>query len=692
MGIHESAGFDAELDGFDAIEADRKRRARVFSVLIGLLAGLLLASGTLAWRWPMIGNLPWVMATTDLLFHTKLPRAQEGKYSIALAHLDGDAKDHRAESLLRNELAAFGDIAVLPIDRKIIDDERAQLRTQKLADAVGADALVWGSVDTRKGGGNSVHLHWAPNARLALAKSNSAWASDADNFSLPPVALDDLTPVFDLLVLTRHAESLTGLAGPEISAMLDSGIQAARQWLQDDSRHPDAMARASVQALLAEALVMSADLSGNDAALEESAAIYRALPDAELRAHSPMEWARAQNNLGFALARLGEYEMDTQKIEASVSALQNALQERTPDKTPLDWAASQYNLGVALTMLGQRDADARNLEAAVAAFHAALQQWTSDGAPLKWATAQNNLGIALALLHERKPGGTSLSEAAAAFQAALHVWTLENEPLSWALAQNRLGLATDKLSDHDSAQQALNEAVSALRAALQDHTLDALPQKKAMIQYNLGLALAALGAHDSGTQRLEAATDMFRAAQQGWTRDTAPYAWATAQNDLGLALTVLAAHGGGAQRYDEAAAAFRAALQEWTRERIPYRWAMAQNNLGFALLGSSAQTAGAGQVNAALAAFRAALQEWTRDNALDEWAAAQNNLGLALEQLGGLETGTQHLSQAVAAYTVAKTAMQPGDDPFLYSRITGNFDRSRNELERRRALATVSAR
>jgi tetratricopeptide (TPR) repeat protein len=692
MGIDEQGSFETELQGLDAIEADRQRRARTYSLLAfaGLVAALLLTAGIVAWRWPVFARLPWVVSATDFLFHARLPQAPQDRFSVAIAHLDGDTANRRAESMLRNELAALGDIAVLPIDRGIFADEHATTRAHKLVGSVGADALVWGTVDA---GTRTVRLHWTPNARLAATRGTSMLASVADSTPLPPLSAEDLLAVFNLLVSVREAEFPPGPDSPEVTALLDAPIQAVRQRLQDSAHPLDSEANAAVQALLAEALAVSADRSGNDTALQESAALYQALPDATLHSAAPAEWARARNNLGFALGRLGEYAADTQTLDAAIAALRDALQERTAEKTPLDWAATQNLLGLALTARGQRDADAQNLDAAVVAFRSALLQWTPDGTPAQWAATQNNLGIALALLHERKPGAGKLHEAATAFQSALKVWTLDHDPLSWSLAQSRLGLALDKLGEHDDAQQALNEAVSELRAALQDRSLDAVPAKKAMLQYNLGLTLAALGEHDSGTTRLEAAANSFRAALQGWTRETAPYAWASTQNQLGLVLISVATHNGLAGHYDEAIAAFRAALQEWSHDRVPYRWAAVQNNLGFALMASSAQTPAADRSAAALAAFRAALQEWTRDNALDEWATAQNNLGLVLEQLGQFETGTRYLSQAVSAYSTAKSALRPSDDPFLFSRIAGNYDRSRSELERRRTLAAqVSVR
>ena len=45
---------------------------------------------------------------------------------------------------------------------------------------------------------------------------------------------------------------------------------------------------------------------------------------------------------------------------------------------PLDWATTQNNLGVALATLGERESGTARLEEAVAAFRAALEEWTRD--------------------------------------------------------------------------------------------------------------------------------------------------------------------------------------------------------------------------------------------------------------------------------------------------------------------------
>ena len=72
----------------------------------------------------------------------------------------------------------------------------------------------------------------------------------------------------------------------------------------------------------------------------------------QTRAHVPLDWAKAQNNLGTALSALGEQEDGTARLEVAVAAYRAALEERTQERVPLDWAATQNNLGASHGALG----------------------------------------------------------------------------------------------------------------------------------------------------------------------------------------------------------------------------------------------------------------------------------------------------------------------------------------------------
>ena len=99
----------------------------------------------------------------------------------------------------------------------------------------------------------------------------------------------------------------------------------------------------------ADALYRQGDEFGDNAALEEAVAAYRAALEERTRERVPLDWATTQNNLGTALSTLGERESGTARLDEAVTAYRAALEERTRERVPLDWATTQNNLGTALS-------------------------------------------------------------------------------------------------------------------------------------------------------------------------------------------------------------------------------------------------------------------------------------------------------------------------------------------------------
>ena len=90
---------------------------------------------------------------------------------------------------------------------------------------------------------------------------------------------------------------------------------------------------------------------------------------------------------------------------AAVSAARDANQR----------GSALNDLGSALAALGERETGSERLEEAIAVFRAALNEWSRESVPLKWAMAQNNLGNTLAALAERESGSERFGEAITAF-------------------------------------------------------------------------------------------------------------------------------------------------------------------------------------------------------------------------------------------------------------------------------------
>ena len=141
---------------------------------------------------------------------------------------------------------------------------------------------------------------------------------------------------------------------------------------------------------------------GDNAALADAVGLYNQCLDLALRTRIPVKWAAMQNNLGNALATLGERESGTARLEEAVAAYHAALEELTHERVPLDWATTQMNLGAALSKLGERESGTARLEEAVAAYRAALEEWTPEAAPYWHDIAQQNLVRCLAVLEQRR--------------------------------------------------------------------------------------------------------------------------------------------------------------------------------------------------------------------------------------------------------------------------------------------------
>jgi tetratricopeptide (TPR) repeat protein len=158
----------------------------------------------------------------------------------------------------------------------------------------------------------------------------------------------------------------------------------------------------------ADAFSRQGDERGDNQALGHAIALYRALLHEIPRKVVPLDWAAAQNNLGYALRVLGARESGTARLEEAAVVYRAALEEYTRERAPLGWAATQNNLGIALVTLGERESGTARLKQAVEAYRAALQERGRERVPLDWAATQHNLGNALRSLGARESGTARL--------------------------------------------------------------------------------------------------------------------------------------------------------------------------------------------------------------------------------------------------------------------------------------------
>jgi tetratricopeptide (TPR) repeat protein len=367
------------------------------------LAALLVLGG-IWWKWDDVSKVPGIAELVKLLSREKLPHADRDRFSIAVAHLDGDTNRENEKILLSalerfvaaDHTSGIPDEQILSFDRTIElkggDQELAISKgheaARRLLSESGADVLLWGIL-LRDGNETRPQLFWTANSTTAHGKVTDLYL--IQSFELPKVFWADLGQWLGLLVESQAAE-LKKMEGQYAVERLKPFIERSRKVLNTEGW--DADTQAKVRVMLAYALRVYGDQSGTSQPLEEAIGDLEEALKERTRERVPLDWAATQNDLGIALERLGEREAGTARLEAAVAAYQEALKERTRERVPLDWAATQYNLGSALYELGLREADTAKLEAAVAAYQEALKVWRGPDASM----AQDNLDRAQAAL------------------------------------------------------------------------------------------------------------------------------------------------------------------------------------------------------------------------------------------------------------------------------------------------------
>ncbi len=424
----------------------------------------------------------------------------------------------------------------------------------------------------------------------------------------------------------------------------------------------------------AQALYDQGDAFADNGALSESIRTYRSAFSLAPRDRAPLNWAGTQNNLGLALAKLGERESGTTTLREAVAAFHEALKVLTRERVPLDWAMTQNNLGNALEKLGEREQARATLQDAAGAYRAALKEFTRERVPFQWAMTQNNLGNVLRALGEQERGQATLQQAAAAYRDALKVLTPERiPPLDWATTQNNLGNALLALGERETGAAALQEAVGAYREALKERTRERAPLLWAKTQDNLGDALRALGERETGAAALQEAVAAYREALKEYTRERRPREWAMTQNDLGNALEALGKRESGTATLQQAVAAHREALKVYTREGAPLLWATAQNDLGNALRALGERESGATPLREAVAAYGEALKERPRGQHRFDWATSCGNQAVAMMRLAertkDAATAKAAISQLSAAYDTMQADGHASEADYYQARL-----------------------
>jgi len=286
----------------------------------------------------------------------------------------------------------------------------------------------------------------------------------------------------------------------------------------------------------------------------------------------PVERGTLLRSYANAELAIGGQSGDPRAIERAIKALRETTKLHTQANLPLDWARAQNNLGVALEMLGQRESGAERLKEAVAAFSEALKEWTQEKVPLQWATAKNNLGTALQAIGEREGSTDRLEAALAAHRAALRERPREKVPLDWAITQANIGSSLFELGKREGGTERLQASVTASREALKELAQGNAPLQWAQTLINIGNALLAISQRTGGKERYQPGVDAYREALKELTLEKVPLQWAIAQNNLGAAFELMG-------NLEEAAASYRLALRALTPENDSLQFTKTTKNL-----------------------------------------------------------------------------------------------------------------
>ena len=354
---------------------------------------------------------------------------------------------------------------------------------------------------------------------------------------------------------------------------------------------------------------------------------------------APLDYARAQNNLGTAYRSLPTGDRG-ENLARAVEFYQEALRFRTPQAAPLGYAATQSNLGIAYRDLPTGDRG-ENLARAIACFEEALTVCTPEAAPLDYAMTQNSLGTAYRSL-PTGDRGENLARAVEFYQEALRFCTPEAAPLDYATTQNLLGESFLNLPTGDRSAN-LAQAIGHFQEALRIYTPETTPLEYAMTQNNLGVAYRQLPTGDVAAN-VTRAIECFQRALRFHTPETAPLDYARTQNNLGGAYMSLPTSDR-RTNLEKAIECLQEALRFLGPESMPSLFAMAQFNLGSAYFKRLTGNVVSNVVSAANY-YKQALRVYTPEAAPFEYANVQTGLTGAYAALSA-GYGAEYLEKAI---------------------------------------------
>ncbi|MEM7044209.1 MAG: hypothetical protein AAF543_15475, partial [Pseudomonadota bacterium] len=132
--------------------------------------------------------------------------------------------------------------------------------------------------------------------------------------------------------------------------------------------------------LLGLRLLSTAERSSGTRELSDAILAFKAVLGEWPKQRDPKRWAIARSDLGYALALLGKRTADVGVLEEAAAASRDALLELGRWETPLLWAAAQHHLGVSLDGLAEVREDSDLRQASIEALEQAIDAFKQAGA------------------------------------------------------------------------------------------------------------------------------------------------------------------------------------------------------------------------------------------------------------------------------------------------------------------------
>ena len=268
--------------------------------------------------------------------------ASDDRFRFVLCRLEGDGDGRDTETVAK----AFREVSGVELVRsdKIVKAEGAADRwrpaMRKRANAIlqdqRGDLAIVGSVAER---GKALNLWFVPReGDGTLARESQLYelkhAMLKEDFhntlreQLVATALSAVAP----LVSNEARGRVLAKSLEQVARKLDVLLQSAKV---NNSLH-----RADLLVAYGAAISSLGERGGQSEHLERSVAAYQEALKAYTRERTPLVWAATQNGIGAVLSRLGEWEGGRERLKQAVSAYREALKERTRQRVPLDWAAT----------------------------------------------------------------------------------------------------------------------------------------------------------------------------------------------------------------------------------------------------------------------------------------------------------------------------------------------------------------